>query len=275
MSTRTAPQHGERRCYLRGCRRPECRAANYRYMSKLRLERQRGQRRRTCIKHVTDHVQNLIDAGWTQAQIERATGVGHRSIAPILAGSQPNVGVRTEQRLLALPVGPPPCDARDIDATGTRRRIQALVAIGYNYPTLGRHIGLHGDAVGRIARGENPVVRTSTAEATAVAYRQLSRTPGRSVRARFLAAGQGWHGPLAWDDIDNPAAVPETCPQQLQLTREQQAALRRAEIEHLDRFGVPAQEIAARLGIADSTVLNIVAELRTGTRRDRSKETAA
>lgn len=274
--TRTAPQHGERRCYLRGCRRTECSNAHYRYMSRLRLEHQRGQRRRTDAQPATDHLNQLIEAGWTQAQIERATGVNHRTLSPVLAGTYPSVNTTTAERILALPIGPPPNTDVDTDATGTIRRLQALVAIGHIYPAIAARVGIHKDALGVIARGERPQVRTETAKAVAAAYRHMSRTPGTSVRSRLHAARLGWHGPLAWDDatIDDPDAQPEVDNGQQQPNRNQLAAYRREEAAHFAQFGIPAHEIAARLGMAESTVRAIVAELYTGQRRDRSKAAA-
>ncbi|WP_234316800.1 hypothetical protein, partial [Streptomyces sp. NRRL S-15] len=116
---RSLPKHGERACYLRGCRRPECCDANYRYMCRIRLEHERGQRRRTEAQPVADRVAELIGAGWTQAQIERATGVGHRTLSPLLSGQYPRVHATTARKILALPVGPPPADQLDTSAIGS------------------------------------------------------------------------------------------------------------------------------------------------------------
>src|SRR5690606_7931686 len=86
---------------------------------------------------------------------------------------------------------------------------------------------------------------------------------------------KGWHGPLAWDDIDDPNAQPEAAqPDELELKRNDRASVRRAEIEHLAAFNVSNHEIAARLNVAVSTVNAILLELRTGRPRHR-KEPAA
>ncbi|MYW29765.1 hypothetical protein [Streptomyces sp. SID2119] len=275
MTTRTPVQHGERRCYLRGCRLPECLDANYRYMSRLRLDYQRGTARRTDAKPVRAHINQLLDAGWTQAQIERATGVGHRTLSPLRMDNCANVHTTTARRLLALPIGPPPAGETDTDATGTIRRLQALAAIGHSYAAIARHVGIHKDALGVIARGDRTQVRVETAKIVTAVYRHMSRAAGSSARSRFNAARLGWHGPLAWDDttIDDPSAKPEADEPQT-LNRDQLAAIRRADVEHLDGFGVSVEEIARRLGMAESTVKGIVKELRAGERRDRSKAAA-
>ncbi|MFE7485541.1 hypothetical protein [Streptomyces sp. NPDC057552] len=278
MTTRHTPvQHGERRCYLRGCRLPECLDANYRYMSRLRLDYQRGSTRRTDAKPVAAHINQLLDAGWTQAQIERATGVGHRTLSPLRIDKCVNVHTTIARRLLALPIGPPPANETDTDATGTIRRLQALAAIGHSYAAIARRVGIHKDALGVIARGDRTQVRVETAKAVTAVYRHMSRTSGPSARSRFNANRLGWHGPMAWDDttIDDPSAQPEEDTAEPQaLNRDELAALRRVDVEHLDTFGVPVEEIARRLGMAESTVKGIVKELRAGERRDRSKAAA-
>ncbi|MFD5875657.1 hypothetical protein [Streptomyces sp. NPDC060322] len=275
MAGRTPPQHGERRCYLHGCRRPECLNAHYRYMSRLNLEHSRGQKRRVDAAPVTAHLNLFIEAGWKQAQIERATGVNHRTLGPLLAGTYPRVHATTARKVFALEVGPPPVDL-DTDATGTTRRLQALVAIGHNYPAIAAAVGIHKDALGVVARGGRTSVRVTTAQAVARAYKKLSRTAGASIRARAQAAELGWHGPLAWDDatIDDPAAEPESDTGTDHLPRNELAVVRRSEVEHLNSFGLSEEDIAARLGMALSTVQTIVRELRTGQRRYRGRAAA-
>ncbi|MFE7476282.1 hypothetical protein ACFU98_35105, partial [Streptomyces sp. NPDC057575] len=81
---RTAPQHGERRCYLRGCRRPECLDAHYRYMSRYRLDRERGTTRRIPAGPAAQHVQNLHKDGWTTGQIAAASRCADRTISDLL-----------------------------------------------------------------------------------------------------------------------------------------------------------------------------------------------
>jgi len=276
MTRGTPPQHGERRCYLRGCRRDECLHAHYQYMSLLRLDTHRGQARRTNAKHVTQHLHDLIDLGWTQAQIERATGVTHRTLGSIIRADFLTVGTDNARRILALPVGPPPDDTQDVDATGTIRRLRALIAIGHTYVSLAPHIGIHKDPLGRIARGERPQVRSATAEATTKAYRQLSRTPGTSTKSRLLASKNGWHGPLAWDEftIDNPNAEPEVDEGYTPIAAKARDPLRRQDMEHLARFGASATEIAKRTGASKSYAAEVVADIHAGQKRNR-KQVAA
>lgn len=207
-AVRTPPQHGERRCYLKGCRRPECCNANYRYMSRYRLDREQGQQRHVDATPAADHVRVLLDAGWNLRQIGDAAGCAHRVIADLAHRRQVTVKPRTADGILAIAPYPAPEPAQYIDATGTIRRIRALIAIGYPFHQVAAAIGIWPANLGRIARGELTQVFVSTAKTTTAVYRDLSQRPGPSQAARNRARQEGWHGPMAWDDIDDPNCQP-------------------------------------------------------------------
>lgn len=106
-----------------------------------------------------------------------------------------------------------------IDATGTRRRLQALSALGYSYAKLGRMLGgISAQAVAQQATIRKTVTKETAARTKAI-YDKLSmvkpeRNPterGNHVkRTQTLASRQGFVPPLAWDDdeIDDPMAFP-------------------------------------------------------------------
>jgi hypothetical protein len=93
------------------------------------------------------------------------------------------------------------------DATGTRRRLQALIAIGWPIRELARQMGWTGNP-GLLLYGERQQVHKHTAALVADVYDRLWDVPGPSVRSRRAAARAGYAPPLAWDDIDDPAATP-------------------------------------------------------------------
>ncbi|MFF1684642.1 hypothetical protein [Streptomyces sp. NPDC058254] len=273
MTTTThAPSRG---CYQRGCRRPECAQANYRYMSRLRLEHSRGQRRRTDTTQSRHHIERLMAADWTQAQIARAAGLVHHIISDIRHGKQ-TISNATAYAILSVPIGPPPANIRDVDATGTTRRLRALVAIGWPIEQLAPQLGIFPTALGNIARGELANVRATTADSVALLYQHLIRESGPSNRARILARKKGWHGPADWDDIDNPNCRPDTSTASTELGFRERAQLRREEIIHLAWHGDTPEQILARLNgeVSISTVRQIVQDWRTGEKRDR-KQVAA
>jgi hypothetical protein len=273
MTTATETHTPSRGCYQRGCRRPECAHANYQYMSRLRLEHHRGQRRRTDATQTRHHIERLIAADWTQAQIARSAGLAHHLIGDIRRG-QAIVANSTALAILSIPIGPAPADTRDVDATGTVRRLRALVAIGWPIEQLAPQFGIFSTALGNIARGELTHVRATTADTVALHYQHLTRTPGPSNRSRILARKKGWHGPAAWDDIDDPAAMPEVGQaDELALKRGELAELRREEIIHLAWCGHGPEQILARLNneVSIATVRSVVQEWRTGQKRVRNQ----
>lgn len=93
------------------------------------------------------------------------------------------------------------------DATGTRRRLQALSAIGWPLRDLVRRIGWTGNP-GPIMWGASNRVHRHTADAVAQIYSELSDTPGPSNKARAAAKRAGYVPPAAWDNIDDPAEQP-------------------------------------------------------------------
>ncbi len=107
-----------------------------------------------------------------------------------------------------LPLDTPPAP---VDATGTRRRISALVALGYPLPTLAAQLRRRTDSLTRTLTAHH--VTTATARAVDDLYDQLSGTPApdssATRNAREFPRKHSWAPPLAWDDIDtDPAPNP-------------------------------------------------------------------
>lgn len=127
----------------------------------------------------------------------------------------------------------------------------------------------------RLLEDQPATVSLTVANGMKTLYKQMSGRPGASPFAVSSARRRNWHGPMAWDDIDNPAEQPDV--EQvidLELKRDELAALRRAEIEHLASFNLSNHEIAARLDISISTVNAIVRELHGHQRRARKPAAA-
>lgn len=99
---------------------------------------------------------------------------------------------------------------RYTDPTGTRRRLQALMAIGWNLGRVAAGLGYtdHG-CLSRLLYGSGRV-EVATATKVRHLYEQWSGTPGPSRIARQAARKAGYAPPLAWDGhtIDDPSARP-------------------------------------------------------------------
>lgn len=161
-----------------------------------------------------------------------------------------------------------------IDATGTRRRLQALMSLGWSQRAIAAHADSDQNRISHQLHGDR-ITRAGAARIAAV-YEHLSAhlpptdTPGQRMsvfRVRAQARRQGWVPPLAWDDIDNDPA-PATATREALLvdevavanaiaghlvapltTAERHQAVRRLHALHL--FD---SEIAARCGVNVKTI---------------------
>lgn len=98
---------------------------------------------------------------------------------------------------------------RLVDPTGTRRRIQALVCLGYSHKQLSEMAGRASEWTRQLMSGT--AVVSTTADIVADIYERLSMTPAThpyADRCRRQALDKGWLPPLAWDDIDDPTERP-------------------------------------------------------------------
>jgi hypothetical protein len=104
---------------------------------------------------------------------------------------------------------------RRVDATGTRRRIHALRALGWPVRLIGQRAGVTRQSIAHVAR--QTTVLQSTADRIARVYAELSNTTGPDLRSRKYAERMGWVRPIMWDDetIDDPNAKPWTEPKSL------------------------------------------------------------
>lgn len=97
-----------------------------------------------------------------------------------------------------------------VDATGTKRRIQALIAMGWTLQEVSTDAGGYTKNWCHLILNQETVTSTTAAKIAAV-YERLSMTvptgPYRQ-RTRSRAARNGWLPPLAWDDIDTDEAPP-------------------------------------------------------------------
>ncbi|MCX4470485.1 hypothetical protein OOK41_09215 [Micromonospora sp. NBC_01655] len=98
--------------------------------------------------------------------------------------------------------------ARLADGTGTRRRLRALAALGWRWQDIGDRMGVTGSAVAILAASTG-LVELATAARVQIIYRDLSTRLGPSRITADRATAKGWHGPMAWADIDDPTCEPD------------------------------------------------------------------
>lgn len=210
MTRKTPPQHGERRCYLRGCRRPECVEANKRYCKQYRLATVHAPLRVDASAAVR-RLAHWANQGYSHTQIAAAAKINAPEVSKLLTGKQTTLSLAHARRIQTAhePAGAP--YHAMTDAVGTIRRGRALHAIGYPIYRIAQDIPMNSNDLGRILTLEPAAVRQSIAERMTMLYQQLSGTPGPSHLASCAARRLRWNSPIAWDDdsIDDPAAIPD------------------------------------------------------------------
>lgn len=238
-------KHGTLTAYVHGkCRCEDCRARASRYNKELRLRHQLKRTVMVDAAPVRAHVARLQQQGMSFRAIALAAGWSSRnSLASML--SRQRVHPQTAQRILAVR---PSSDTRPdtyVDATGTRRRLQALAVMGHSARVLAERLG-NADHSGvlDIQSGKVATVRRRTAQAVATLYDELWDVPG-TARPRAAALRRGWLPPLAWDEdtIDDPHVTPD--PRLLRPARE---TLHVDDVRELLEQGHTRVQVAERLG---------------------------
>lgn len=261
----TAAHEPSRNCYLHGCRLPECELANYRYSKQLKIEHNRGERRLRDATEVRAHMRQLLDNNWWVAEIARASGVPRSNLQKIHNGISQSTSRDTARAVLAVPVVPilrTPLGER-VHAIGSCRRLRALSWLGHPWMDVRARAEMTEDRLGTIARGVVETIRPEEARKIAAAYRALSVTPGRMQQIASAARNKGWHGPLAWDDIDDPGCEPET-KGRTDVHRRRKVVVDPHRVAHLTRLGRTNEQIANELGCHERTVSRVRRRVEMG-----------
>lgn len=97
-----------------------------------------------------------------------------------------------------------------IDATGTRRRVQALEASAFSAPELAARLDASPSQVREWAQAKRTLVHRRSAEKVAALYGELAGLAGWSARTAARSAGKGWALPEQWVglDMDDPEVAP-------------------------------------------------------------------
>lgn len=178
---------------------------------------------------VRDHVAALGAAGIGLRRLAQLSGLNRKTLTCLLngrseRGSAPSqrVSARTAQAILAVEIPEVPhhgvAGGQLVDAIGTVRRAQALVAFGYPRSYIASRMGMTPGNATRLFTPTTLRVLASTARKMEILFGELQATPGPSQRARNDGIRNGWDVPLAWDDdeldqftavLDEPRAVEE------------------------------------------------------------------
>lgn len=230
------------------------------YYKRWRLDSSRGIRRLVDAGPVHAHLAQLVAAGWSYRAISEAAGVSATTAHVIARRGQATVRrdvaarilrVRADQ-VLARRANP----AGFVPAVGARRRIEALLALGWRHEDITATSGLPGARQsGVVLHQRGDWLAKATHDAILTAYAALSSRQGPSERTRRRALALGYAPPAAWDDdtaLDDPDAAPAEGWRPGQAPSRTGADL--DEFERLTAAGEDPGRAAQRLGVTAGAI---------------------
>jgi transcriptional regulator with XRE-family HTH domain len=265
-------EHGTRACYVwgpepgqgQGCRCEPCRAANRAANNHREREIVYGRWQPFVdAGPVRQHIAALAGAGIGRRRLAELSGVSDAALRRLtrgLSGRPPSQRVRpkTAEAILAVrPVLGACAGFARVNALGTQRRLQALIAAGWTQTALAERLGMTPSNFGAML--QRPNVSADTARAVVRLYDDLwdeppptgtPRADAIARQARKYAERRRWAPPLAWDDdaIDDPQATPaEGWRRPKRLTSAETAA---EAAELITGQGYTRQQAAERLGVS-------------------------
>lgn len=171
------------------------------------------------------HVRSLMEFGIGWRRIAALAGVPNGMLSKLLYGDSrrgmaPSKQIRPRNAVALLAVEPSLDNLGSVvsvDATGTHRRLQALIRAGWPKARLAKHLGMLPSNFGTVLTREQVTVRT--ARAVVRLYDELWSADPREhgvdnqaySRTINYASKLGWAPVGVWDDdtIDDPAASPD------------------------------------------------------------------
>ncbi len=189
-------RHGTRVAYVKDrCRCPACTAAN---TAATRTRRRRtvfGYRDESTLVNVgptRQQIARLRDAGIGYARLANLTGTSTRHLRDLTrttsntAGKGPIRRIRAglADALLAIDPGTTPHLRA---AIGTRRRVTALIALGWPLPYIAARLGRRTDSLARTLAAQR--VTAGTAAAAALLYDELSGDPPVGGHGKLTTGG--------------------------------------------------------------------------------------
>lgn len=279
-------EHGDPRRYRRGCRCRPCTKGVSAEVRQGRFLRATGRGRETTPDRAARHIERLRNAGMPDTDI-MADALIRQDVLYRVIRQEGTIRRSTEIRILAVK----PRDTElagsgnHIPGLGSIRRLRALAADGWTAAELARRCGKHKQFIVYLQNQAREVtVRRWVANYVTTLYGELAHLKPEehgvpthiAKRTRERAAAKGWMGTAYWDDeaFDDPDFDPADVLGETGVR--EKAALRREEIIHFAWHGDTPEQILNRLNseVSISTVRQIVAEWRTGQKRQRKTSQA-
>jgi transcriptional regulator with XRE-family HTH domain len=273
-------EHGTRARYVFGpdedgelgpCRCTDCKQANRDYENhRARMKLYGRWQPYVDAQQAREHVRALGDYGIGWKRVAQIAGLASSTVRKLVYGGPgerpPTKRIRAETEAAILAVQPSPeflGGSAHVDATGTRRRVQALVWCGWSQSKIAARLGMFASNFAMLMTRAN--VTADTARAVAALYDELwDQAPPEATqhqkiaanRARNYARSRGWVPPVAWDDgaLDDPAASPVEGWERTERRGPLRGAELAAEAAELAGLGVGQELAATRLGVRPKTL---------------------
>ncbi|MGH3828709.1 MAG: hypothetical protein ACRDQX_16300 [Pseudonocardiaceae bacterium] len=186
-------------------------------------------------------IRGHLARGRTIHNIAAEAGIDASAVRAIASGRTVTVRRGTMAAITAVPLPP--------TLIGTRRRLQALMWLGWSPNRIAREAGLMPEAL-RSAIHRDRYTPAARFAVTTV-FETLSGTPGSSRVTAALAARRGAVPPLAWEglDIDDPVTVADFGPAVALTTAD-----RASEVEHLMSCGITKADACRQAGVNSDTL---------------------
>lgn len=213
-------KHGDPTCADYGCKRDECLEARRKKQKRNKFLLQSGRPGMVNAGRAADHLTKFRKAGLRDSEIIQMVCIPRSTFYRVMRGEP--LTRRSEQRILSVPVPPPTGEIRTlaaVDATGTHRRLKALMWLGWPPRVLEERLDVHADWTERSLTKRKRVTLVTEARVRSIYDEWWNLQPERAgvepssaESTRMYARSLGWDGPLAWDDdtIDDPNALPLT-----------------------------------------------------------------
>lgn len=171
-----------------------------------------------------EHLASLRDAGMPLARVAAAAGLPPARVYEIFNGHKgrdlPRFIIADHaNRILAVELDTSRPHHRQIDPTGTMRRLQALIVCGWSGEVLAARSGLSQASISNMVRGKQSAITARVCDTVRALFDDLADKPpdidtiqawNGTRHAQTSALRAGWAPPAAWSgvDIDDPAAEP-------------------------------------------------------------------
>ncbi len=218
--------HGTHVAYVADkCRCRPCRDASATYENNRQRQRAYGHHAYVDAEPARNHLRTLGEQGMGWKRVAAAAGLDTSTVWKLIYGDPgrsqaPSKRIRPATQAKILAVTLDLAEGARVDGTGTRRRLQALVATGWSQTRLASRLGMtSGNLTPMLHDRRGGCVTVARARAVTDLYDELwDQAPTADNRwfdagishAKTAARRHGWVVPLAWDEdtIDDPEAVP-------------------------------------------------------------------